>query len=261
MTKSIFDTLIFIFLIVIIIYTLAKMFGLIEPCRSKSGYYRGYEYNEYMDNVPKKVTFNLDEQSVTNSLNDLFDGNKQQKLSESIKNLSEKYKKPITTNADHVLSILHGESTNVPQQTAGVPQQTVSVPQQTGEPHITQDFNTYQNNFYNFNDNVNYSSSTELNVTDKLNEYNNNIDRFSGMKISDIYDDLVESKYCVNKNCVINGLFDGISNNTFHSNNGSTGLYMQNVSKKYETDDVNTGGKFYDNIEGVEDDFCGNMVL
>lgn len=261
MTKSIFDTLIFILLIIIIIYSLAKMFGLIEPCYSKLGYNRSYEYNEFMDNVPKKVSFDLDEHTVTESLNNLFDENKQQKLSESIKKLSDKYKQPITTNADHVLAILNDLPTNSPQQTAypeltAYPQQT-----QTGEPHVTQDFNTYQSNFFNFNDNVNYSSSTELNTTDKLNEYNNSIDRFSGMKISDIYDDLVESKHCSNKNCVIGGLFDGLSNNTVYTNSGSTGLYLQNYSKKYETDDVNTGGKFYNNIEGVENDFKGYLAL
>lgn len=257
MTKSVFDTLIFILLIVIIVYSLAKILGLIEPCYSKSNYYRGFEYNEYMENVPKKVSFKLDEQSVSKSLNNLFDKNNQKKLSESIKNLSEKYKKPITSNAEHVLSILQ----NTPQQTISVPSQTVSIPLQTGDPHITQDFNTYQNNFFNFNDKVNYNTSSELNVVDKLNEYNNNIDRFSGMKISDIYDDLVESKHCANKNCVIDGSFDGLTNNVFYKNNGSIGSYIQNISKKYETDDVNTGGKFYDNIEGVEDDFCGSLAL
>jgi hypothetical protein len=254
MTKSIIDTLIFVLLILIIIYYLGKMFGLIEPCQSKS-YYRGYEYNEYMEDVPKNVTFDLDEKSVTNSLNNLFDNDEQQKLSQSIRNLSEKYKKPITTNADHVLAILQ----NSPSETRG-PYGT-SQPSETGEPHVTQDFNTYQNDFYNFNDKLNYSLSTELNTVDKLNECKNDISRFDGMKISDIYDDLVESKKCANNKCIIDGLYDGISNGTVYANRGSTGMYLQNFSKKYETDDVNTGGKFYDNIEGVEDDFFGNLAL
>ena len=260
MTKSIIDTLIFVLLILIIIYYLGKMFGLIEPCQSKSNY-RGYEYNEFMEDVPKNVTFDLDENSVTNSLNNLFDNDEQQKLSQSIRNLSEKYKKPITTNADHVLAILQNtpSGTGGPQHT-GEPLQT-SEPQHTGEPHVTQDFNTYQNDFYNFNDKLNYSLSTELNTVDKLNECKNDISRFDGMKISDIYDNLVESKKCMNNHCIIDGLYDGISNGTIYANQGSSGLYLQNFSKKYETDDVNTGGKFYDNIEGVEDDFSGNLAL
>ncbi len=86
----------------------------------------------------------------------------------------------------------------------------------------------YQNDFFGFNDKINYGSSEGLDPTDKLNEMqtsgNNELTDMEGKRMN--------------------------------ANSGNRGSNW-----RYEYDDVNNGGKFYGNIEASDSSFESNLAV
>lgn len=124
----------------------------------------------------------------------------------------------------------------------------------------------YQDNFFKFNENINYNSNAGVNTVDKLNELNNTINGYYGMKMSDVYNELTgtcvaKKSSCVNENCLIPPKLDAQFKGGYYVDETPAGKYMTKYNFRYEDDDVINGGKFYDNIEASDDDFESNMAI
>lgn len=114
----------------------------------------------------------------------------------------------------------------------------------------------YQNNFFNTEDNFNYSSKNIISSTDKINEIvatnNNEMSNLNGKTIANIFDGLTKNELrnvanCKNEGCVLPSSFDNIQQRKIYVDNTKTTMPVYlNYNTRYETDDVNNGGKFGD---------------
>jgi hypothetical protein len=124
----------------------------------------------------------------------------------------------------------------------------------------------YQDNFFKFNENINYNSNGGVNTVDKLNELNNNVNDYYGMKMSDVYNELTgvcmdKKNKCVNENCLIPPKLDAQFKGGYYMDETPVGKFMKKYNFRYEDDDVLNGGKFYDDIEASDNEFESNMAL
>lgn len=128
----------------------------------------------------------------------------------------------------------------------------------------------YQNKFFGFNDKVNHSSSNEVDMVDKLNEIytsdNNEMTHYEGKKISDIFNNLTQNnlnkqKSCPGGNCLVPPHVEAQHHDSSYKSKSHDGHSFSKFHWKYETDSVNNGGKFYDDIEGSDSEFEGNLVI
>lgn len=139
------------------------------------------------------------------------------------------------------------------------------------EPHnfSRQEINDYQNEVFGFNDNVNKSSSAGVDVVDKLNEMytagNNELVGNTGKKISEVFDRLTQNevdkrKKCVNPDCLIPPQIETEYRTGNYLGNANVGKVYTKYNWRYEDDNVNTGGKFYDDIEASDSEFEPHLV-
>lgn len=128
----------------------------------------------------------------------------------------------------------------------------------------------YQNNFFGFGEQINKSTREGITEVDRINEMqtaqNNELNICSGQKISDIYDNLVKSncdqiKKCKNEGCVIPSMIDEITQTTTYSKQNANGNSFTRYNVMFETDGVNNGGKFYDDIEGFDSMSENNLIV
>lgn len=143
---------------------------------------------------------------------------------------------------------------------------------ETNEKLSAEEIQGYKTDFWNFQDNVNKNSSAGVDMVDKINELyktgNNELINNNGKRIGDLFNGLVET----DKN--VKGNFCGKSLNiclpltgpTVKSSNTGNYLktdektnYFTNFNWRYNNDNVNNGGKFYNSIEG-NDSFSGNNM-
>lgn len=131
-------------------------------------------------------------------------------------------------------------------------------------------FLDYQNNFFGFAEQVNKSTREGLTEVDRVvalqTSRNNELNRCTGQKISDIYDNLVKSdcdeiKACKNPGCVIAPQIDPMTQSTLYSKQNMGGSSFTRYDVQFETDNVNNGGKFYDNIEAFDSMSDSNLML
>jgi len=112
----------------------------------------------------------------------------------------------------------------------------------------------YQNSMLNFDEKIR-NSSAKLDAVDKLNEMDvMGEDR----EIGSIFDDIVDAsnvgqENCEHKNCLIPPAVDKLSKSKGYVRKSANGKFIRN-GLMFETDGVQTGGKFYDNIEGYDND-------
>ena len=95
---------------------------------------------------------------------------------------------------------------------------------------------------------------------------NNELCKNTGQKISDVYDNLVKSdcaqiKQCKNPHCVIPSNIDDISQTTMYTKDNANGKAFIRYDVMYETDNVNNGGKFYDDIEAFDSMSDSNPII
>jgi len=128
----------------------------------------------------------------------------------------------------------------------------------------------YQNNFFNFAEQINKSTREGISEVDRINQMqtsrNNELNRCTGEKISDIYDNLVKSdcemiKQCKNPGCVIPPTIDEITQSTTYQKQNANGSTFSRYDVMFETDNVNNGGKFYDNVEAFDSMSESNLIL
>jgi hypothetical protein len=112
----------------------------------------------------------------------------------------------------------------------------------------------------NFHDKVNFSSQNTHDVVEKMGEDrldNSELIKNQGKTIGEIFDnytknELENTKKCKNPGCVIPGGYDDLMQRQVYKDNNSE--TFANFHTRYETDGVNNGGKFFDNIEGNDRD-------
>lgn len=118
------------------------------------------------------------------------------------------------------------------------------------------DINRYRQNFLNFNENVN-KSTNGIDAVDRMNEaiLSGNGDcskNFTGKNISEVFD-MVNKHYAHLENpAVIKPEMDAAMVGTHYRKAGHNGATYVGHHLRYETDDVNTGGEFYNGIEGFD---------
>lgn len=132
------------------------------------------------------------------------------------------------------------------------------------------DIQNYQNNFFSFGEQINKSTREGITEVDRVNEMqtarNNELNRCTGQKISDIYDNLVKSdcdqiKQCKNPGCVIPPTIDQMTQATTYSKQNANGSAFSRYDVMFETDGVNNGGKFYNDIEAFDSMSESNLIL
>jgi hypothetical protein len=145
---------------------------------------------------------------------------------------------------------------------------------ETNEKLSAEEIQGYKNDFWNFQDNVNKNSSAGVDMVDKINELyktgNNELINNNGKRIGDLFNGLVET----DKN--VKGNFCGKSLNVCLPLTGSTvkssntgnylktdekSNYFTNFNWRYNNDNVNNGGKFYNSIEGNDSSSGNDMAL
>jgi hypothetical protein len=128
----------------------------------------------------------------------------------------------------------------------------------------------YQNNFFSFGEQINQSTREGITEVDRINEMqtakNNELNRCNGQKISDVYDSLVKNdceqiKQCKNPGCVIQPTIDQMSQTTTYTKPFANGNAFSRYDVMFETDGVNNGGKFYDDIEAFDNMSEYNLTL
>ena len=128
----------------------------------------------------------------------------------------------------------------------------------------------YQNNFFSFGEQINQSTREGITEVDRINEMqtsrNNELNTCSGQKISDVYDSLVKNdceqiKQCKNPGCIIPPTIDQISQTTTYTKPFANGNAFSRYDVMFETDGVNNGGKFYDDIEAFDNMSEYNLTL
>lgn len=134
----------------------------------------------------------------------------------------------------------------------------------------SEDIQNYQNNFFGFQEQINKSTREGISEVDRINEMqtsrNNELNRCTGEKISDIYDKLVKSdceqiKQCKNAGCVIPPTIDQITQATTYSKESANGNSFSRYDIMFETDNVNNGGKFYNDIEAFDSLSENNLMV
>lgn len=120
----------------------------------------------------------------------------------------------------------------------------------------------YQNSMFDFNESVN-QSSCGLDVVDKINELyttgNNEMSELNGKTIAEVYDGLTQNiidrkKKCVNKACLISPNVDSLTKTESYLIDTNNGKYFRH-GLLYEDDSVQTGSKFFDNIEASDSEY------
>lgn len=117
----------------------------------------------------------------------------------------------------------------------------------------------YHDAMFDFNESVNISSGG-FDMVDKINELytsgNNEISEIKGKSIAEVYDGLTQGiidrkKNCVNKDCLIPPITDNITKTQSYLLDTETGKYFRH-GLKYEDDNVETGSKFFGNVEASD---------
>jgi len=134
----------------------------------------------------------------------------------------------------------------------------------------SEDLQSFQNNFFSFPEQINKSTREGITEVDRINALqtsrNNELNRCTGEKISDIYDNLVKSdceqiKQCKNLGCVIPPSIDQMTQSTTYSKQNANGNAFTRYDVMFETDNVNNGGKFYNDIEAFDSMSESNLIL
>lgn len=117
----------------------------------------------------------------------------------------------------------------------------------------------YQNDFFGFNDKVNFGSNEGIDPVDKINEMmmdkGNEMFTSQNKRISDVYAELTEKKF----NSESKPHYPAQNMSTYHGINFNNN--DSDTTTQFDDESVNNGGKFYGNIEANNSDYDGNMLL
>lgn len=142
------------------------------------------------------------------------------------------------------------------------PAQPAEVVEEKSNKFTKQEILDYQDSMFEFNENINRSSSS-VDMVDKINQLytqgNNEMAGLQGKKISEIYDGLTQGildrkKQCINPNCLLPPIVDNLSKIESYIMSTDKGKYFRH-GLMYEDDSVQTGAKFYNDIEASDSEF------
>jgi hypothetical protein len=120
-----------------------------------------------------------------------------------------------------------------------------------------------------FDDKVNFSSRNTCDPVAKLAQdrtHNTELVNKQGLTIGDVFDGLTRDqvqqyKKCKNPGCVIPAQYDDITQRQYYfDRNDSPGATYSNYTTRYETDGVNNGGKFYEDIEAHDQNLLNKLA-
>lgn len=113
-----------------------------------------------------------------------------------------------------------------------------------------------QKYFDNQQDLYNRTNFNTQNVNDVVEEIakdrtnNNELNNNNGKTIAEVYDNFTTNNVCKFKDCIIPSQIDDITKRQYYMDENTNNQSYSNFNTRYETDTVNNGGKFYDNISG-----------
>lgn len=120
----------------------------------------------------------------------------------------------------------------------------------------------YHQNMLEFNEEIN-NTSAGVDIVDKINQLytaeNNEMIGLKGQTIGQIYNGLTQKiidrkKKCVHADCLIPPVYDNLTKlPSYVMDAGNNKYFRQGLM--YEDDNVQTGAKFYDQIEAFDSDF------
>jgi hypothetical protein len=128
----------------------------------------------------------------------------------------------------------------------------------------------YFDQFQDFNQKINYSSQNRCDMVEKIAQDRTQNTEFvnkQGLTIGEVFDGMTKDqlddiKKCKYPNCVIPAKYDNLTQRQMYMDREhSVGGTYTNYQNRYETDNVNNGGKFYDDIEAHDEDLMNSMAL
>lgn len=123
--------------------------------------------------------------------------------------------------------------------------------------------------YQDFNDKINYSSQNRCDMVEKIAQdrtHNTELINKQGVTISEVFDGLTKDqlekmKQCKYPNCVQPSHYDNLTQREYYfDREGTNGATYSNYNTRYETDNVNNGGKYYDDIEAHDDQLLHAMA-
>jgi len=139
---------------------------------------------------------------------------------------------------------------------------------QETQPYTPDDIQAYQNDFFGFQSTVNRMSSTDMiDTVDKINQISTNsgneLDKFRGKNVADVYDSLTQNKFFCDQNhkMLPPPVVDTIQNvGTYFEGSNDDKTYSA-YNWQYENDTVSNGGNFYDAVKAYDSGFEANMMV
>jgi hypothetical protein len=126
----------------------------------------------------------------------------------------------------------------------------------------------YQDSFFGFVNKINNSSNGGVDTVDKLAEHFTGSEalRYTGQQISDVFKELTRNT-STNNECnkqmsmdnLVEPQIDDVLKVALYADEDAK--FYKNYDWKYKTDNVNNGGKFYDNIEAADYDADYHMIF
>ena len=137
------------------------------------------------------------------------------------------------------------------------------------EEYKSDDIQTYQNDFFGFQNKVNKNSSAEMvDPVDKMNELKvsngSELNNLKDKPISEVFNGLMQNTYYNSRSNedVIQSPVDKIQQVGMYVDDNSTGKSYKKYDWQYKSDseNVNNGGKFYDNIEASDSEYDNKQL-
>jgi hypothetical protein len=132
-----------------------------------------------------------------------------------------------------------------------------------------EEIDNYFLQYQDFDDKINYSSRNRCDMVEKLAQdrtHNTELVNKQGLTIGDVFDGLTRDqiekmKQCKNPNCIEPSKYDVLTQRQYYFDREDThGATYSNYNTRYETDEVNNGGKFYDDIEAHDETLMQAMA-
>jgi hypothetical protein len=129
------------------------------------------------------------------------------------------------------------------------------------------DIDNYFLQYQDFNDKINYSSQNKEDVVEKIaEERTKNAELFNKQNktISKIFDGMTQDqldniKKCKYQECILPSQYDNLTQSKYYLDKNINNFVFSDYETRYETDNVNNGGKYYDDIEAHDENLMNNF--
>lgn len=137
-------------------------------------------------------------------------------------------------------------------------------PTVSGKKYSAEEINKYQDRFFGFYNDINQSSNEELgpDMVDKMNEWNvvrGNEMAPNGETVAQVYDNLTQNNLNKNHNCQTCRMPPKIDWENCNNTDSKLGNFYSRCGVNYDYENVNNGGRFFENVEGSDDRYVNQM--